>query len=258
MLIIWGKKLVRKKRGYAGEFCVVCREVREFRVTEKRMVPHLYYIPAGKSEFVIGEFHCRTCGATYAVDEAVVRRAEKLASPDLSGMAARTSMRGPENLQARLELESRVRSARVTFDERAALLQEPFLALEYLAIERRKSGRFESLAASVGAVAVIAFMPMALTLYSLLTERQPEAWVMPTFLISAPLFVLALGGAVFLWRRQGQLTNKVYVHKHIARSLAPLRPTTEELRHAIATCRNVSSAEGAKAEELAALIARHA
>lgn len=47
MIIVWGRKVVRRKAGYVADFCPCCRGLRPFMLYAHRSVAHIQRIPLG-------------------------------------------------------------------------------------------------------------------------------------------------------------------------------------------------------------------
>src|SRR5687768_11530581 len=61
MAIVWGKKSVEKRLGYAADFCPICREINPFQVFRLAVADHIYYVSLGEGKLLghIGE--CSKC-----------------------------------------------------------------------------------------------------------------------------------------------------------------------------------------------------
>lgn len=260
MMIVWGKKIVRKRRGLSAEFCPVCRDVRVFEAVERWLVPHVYFIPAGRRTFLGGELCCESCGAVLWVETEVVRRAERARSPDIVGMARRTSALGESGLAERLALEGRVRAGRLSVDERRSLLRESFAALAYRAAERERGGVGESMIATACAGSILTGFPFLIAVWDLSQPGRSEPWVFWVATVGGALFAVSTVAAVWLIVHQKRLTARRYVLPFIAKSLAPLRPTGAEVEGAIAdaAAAGLASVNGIGRDELMRAIGREA
>ncbi len=62
MVIIWGKKVRRERRGRCVLYCGFCSSPQAFDVTDLYQVHHIYYIPLGQGTYRLTECTCITCG----------------------------------------------------------------------------------------------------------------------------------------------------------------------------------------------------
>lgn len=258
MLIVLGKRIVRKRRGLSAEFCPACRDVRVFAAFERWLVPHVYFIPAGQRTCLGGELCCEVCGAVLGVATEVVRLAESVRSSDLTEMARRTSVLGEAGLDERLALERRARARQLSVAERRSLMLEPFWALAYRAAERERGGIGESMGATACGVAFLTALPLSIALWELTQPGRREPWVFWVATVGGAVFATSVAAAVWLIVHQKRLTARRYVLPYIARSLAPLRPTGAELEVALAdaAAAGLASADGISGEALIRAVER--
>jgi len=236
MLIVWGKKEVRWRTGFVGDFCPFCRNLARFRAADLGQVSHLYYIPLGRGVPFATELTCPTCRTVVLIPSGTAKP-EPADDPDLPALAARTCASGVEALTRRMEQESRV--VRGLGDaERGELLAEPFRALENTFQSKRFRSRDESLTAYLGvfAAALALFGALFICAWQAAVPKPP--WALAAS-IATGCVPLALGTwAVFRaqtkWRR---LARSRRVLGPLTRSLGPLQPSPAEIERSVATLR---------------------
>lgn len=234
MLIIHGKKIVRKKAGVLGHFCPICRQVCLFKATNLRQVEHLYFIGIGRGQPVATELQCDSCrtllGLSYGAGAP-----EPNATGDLVEFAARTGPLGEGGLLARVDLEARAAAKACTRDERLALIAEPFEMLEYLAQVQRIRGQDESIGAVISLLA-IASLVASVIMWFMCFDRVPPsrafvAWTIGVTIAAILLTTWAITRAIRTRRRVAR-SRKVLTP--LARALRPLQPTQSELEEVLA------------------------
>lgn len=68
MFIVYGKKVVARKRGFLAEFCPSCQQVRRFRLLRNAVVDHLYWAPINDGQTLGHSIRCDTCSREFAVE----------------------------------------------------------------------------------------------------------------------------------------------------------------------------------------------
>lgn len=222
MFIVWGKKAVHRKLGFAADFCSICRCARSFAVRRIGMAGHVYYVSLSEGELVGFDRTCDTCGTSYPADPANY----KTLSPTPGELATLIRATFPglaEAWKERLALEDKVRNqpTQLSGDERSALIREPFLRLSPKVESRFAATHFdkETGFAALGALVLIGAMPSV-------AEAIAPAHAGPAFLTA-----LTVGCGLVVW--QMALSGRRYMQREIvptlARALLPLRPTPREV-----------------------------
>lgn len=217
MIVVWGKKHQRTPRGSAIRFCPICRDVHACRVLRVAMHHHVYMVSLPGGRPLADEAICDGCSCRFAGQPGT-----------FEGRTAPS-----EQDQQRQEIETRV-PARVSREERSALIVEPLYALEYDFRYRLERGSHES----VIAVLVVLFMPiLGVFAYFWFEWLGNRPFAPSQDLVIALLSTLALVvvGVPMVWL----ITT---ARRRVARQLLPklldslrvLRPTLEEIEHAIA------------------------
>ena len=259
MLIIWGKKEVRWRTGFVGDFCPFCRNLARFRAADLGQVSHLYYIPLGRGVPFATELTCQSCRAVVLVPSGEAKP-ERENDPDLPAFAARTCASGVEALTRRMELESRVVRG-LRDEERGELLAEPFRALENTFQWKRFRRLDESLTAYliVFAVAVSMFaIPIA---FGIQVSVPKPPWALAASLATASVPLALFAWAVVRWKTKWRrLAHSRRVLGPLVRSLGPLQPSPAEIERVVATLRSegLQLARAISPAEVAAAIERAA
>lgn len=221
MLVIWGTKRVNTRLGYVADFCPICRDLQVFKLKRVGMAGHVYYISFGEGKLV---GHVRTC-AVCSVDLNAEAAHYREISPERRPAAELAPLTHPEwkrRHEARLALERELKSAfgKVSAEDRAWLLREPFHLLSPAVEERFSASRFDgrTLLAVVAAFLLIGIA-------SALGESVP----------AADVFIVSLGwlGALGLVGWQLWTISRRWFQSKIfpilVPALRPLRPTRAEL-----------------------------
>jgi len=227
MFVHYGKRLSRKKLGFAADFCPICREVRAFRVSELRRVAHLNYIPLGKGDLLHHEVICQRCQTIQPLAALRYTACVPMHKGDAFDLAERTNPDIAEHCAELIELERCADEGTLNAEQRARLIFRAIAALDYMARLRKQEGALRPGAAYSGLAALFAVLVAVL------------AWADPRFGWVARAST-SVGAACLLWLaiRMGLGAKRWWVVKNayprLARALVSLAPTTEELRHALA------------------------
>lgn len=234
MLIIAGARRVRKQRGLAADFCPVCRDYRPVLVTELRQVAHLYFVPVGRGKTLVSEVQCTRCGSIYEGVADAYPGFERSFVSDVVELARRTNPDIMARTRPRLEAEERVRAGTLSAQERAALITEPFVALDYMV--RRRWGRGSLSGAAVLALAVAAgLLVAALTLGATGHGRDVALMLGAMTVPASAAATVALMNGPRAWVRRNILPRLVA-------ALLPLGPSARELSDALERARLGASA----------------
>ena len=69
-MIIWGRKITRRKLGFIADFCAICRTPKPFALERVGSAGHLYFVSFGKGKLVGFERTCTECATSFAAEEA--------------------------------------------------------------------------------------------------------------------------------------------------------------------------------------------
>ena len=220
MFVVWGTKLLHKASGTTTLFCPICRTIATCQVSRAVEHRHLYFKAMGKGKAVLDTAICEKCTCEF---------------PGEVGSFGNPGLNSNDAMRRRQELETRVRSGKLSAEERKALLVEPFVAMEYTHRRRlRYSSQTSIVSVLVLATIVLAFV--ALVLWVQLpgaTPRERPAslqWATGTSIT----FVIAL--AVTVWYSVSNHRRRSVRHElpAVAGSLAALKPTLTELEAILA------------------------
>src|SRR4051812_25887555 len=66
--VVWGNRQGSSLTGFVADYCVICRDIREFAVHQLTVVSHVYWIPTSSPKPVGCVAQCTTCATCAAVD----------------------------------------------------------------------------------------------------------------------------------------------------------------------------------------------
>lgn len=256
MVIIWGKKLNRVRKGVVGHFCPVCRDVRVFSCQSVWRVSHIYYIPLGDGEHVVDEFTCADCGVLLGMEAGAASKARPALEGDVFDFAADTGPLGVEGLAERLEWEERLRAGVLSPDERKGVIGEAIADLEYMAQQRAQSGSTDGISIALLILSLAGGVGTAMLWHEYLTRRRPATVELVAWLVVVTALTVVMFG-VLIWRSATH-TRRVSgpLNEPVSRSLAPLRPSREELEEVVGVMKRAGSiaAKGVRVDDVLKLI----
>ena len=224
MIIVWGRKVVRRKAGYVADFCPCCRGLRPFTLYVHRSVAHIQRIPLGFGEEVGFDRVCNDCGAPYGATDTTYAKLSKRLLP-LQELKRVTYPTLDSVSQERLALEEHVRTGRVRLssEDRFAWVKAPFM---YLApqVERGTLRLDKELTITLAGCIVL-----------YLTAGYVSRNYFPEQALPVGLITLAVVLALMIWqlRASGLRFMRGQILPALARSLKPLQPTQEEIEAVI-------------------------
>jgi hypothetical protein len=227
MFIVWGKKRVVRKLGYVADFCPMCRTARSFTVQRIGVAGHVYYLSFGEGKLVAFHRNCDVCDIALNAnpDRYVVVSPDKA---DLATLKTRTFPQLDEVHRERIELERTIENnpSALAPDIRRALIREPLYLLAPSAEARFAKTHLDR---EAGIALVISLLALGMA-FPLSTRFLPDSLALPAILAIAVTGLLATGFYTFRSRYR-YLERTVY--PKLARSLAPLNPTAQELEAAL-------------------------
>lgn len=248
MFIVWGKKHVYKKLGYAADFCPLCRDVKTFQLDRVGLASHVYYISIGQGKLAGYVKKCLHCKTMLNANPDLYREVSK----ELFDQAAlqRTTFPGLQTHYAeRLTLEQTIKHSpgSLQADTRRALLKEPFLLLNP-AVEKRFSSTHIDARTGMMLLAVIVLLPLLMMLVKKFVPGYEDELM---------LGLLVAGiGAVSV---QGFLQTGRYFDRKIfpvlVPALQPLRPTAQEITAVVTELKKADQKLGKKLK-ISALLKR--
>jgi hypothetical protein len=260
MLLVLEKKPHRCFHGYAGEFCVVCRAATTWKVRRVSLTTHVYQIPIGRGKHLFDELECTSCRTRIMAPVGAIHPCGTAAVDPLE-LACMTCSDGGDRVKARLELEQRLCSESVSGAERSALIAEPFLQLEYVQQLKSRRGVQHSINAVLGLFFFLSLIPTGVTWVIFFKERPlpNPGRLIPGLIGSTAVFFGTLGPLVWRLTSHDRLVADRYASAKLIRSLAPLRPSEDELRTALEPlrARNLLLAESIDPRQLSDAAALH-
>jgi hypothetical protein len=233
-VIWWGTKLQRKELGFVAEFCRICREIRPFQLLQLSTVGHVYDVAMGPEKSAGHSILCTVCRSELAV----------AATPPPVAMATVNDLQpGPwgeasQRHAKRIEAEQRRAAGTLSAEERTALLREPFDLLEPWAASAARAlsaDQVQTIASNAKSIVYLGSAMLLISIGAAFTwaipnpkyDKSPHtAWVgVPVMLIG--LFLMAK--AAYLFYTATHRHVRAAVHPLLARALAPMAPTLDEL-----------------------------
>lgn len=214
MLIVWGKKIKRRREDDDTHFCPVCNQIQPIAWVGIWQVPHVYFVSLGRGQRLFSEGQCGGCGVRLASASAISQSGNAGISP----AAAEKVFRSACDRTAHADLRRDLALARL-------------VALEYEARYQSQLGHATSITAVVQLFAILSVLPPVATLGLFLSASRPDDrqqafwWLVLTLLVM--VFMIALAVYRTKWVRRGTTSERMM--PMILRSLGPLRLTTPEL-----------------------------
>jgi len=224
-----------------AEYCPICREPRPFRIHRVGEVGHLYFLSIGDGRLLGHEALCTSCGLVLQVEAQDYRAVVTEEDADLAALEKETAPDLRVRHAARFAIEERVRAGQLTPEERRDLIRDPFHFVNGMVELQKREEKLTPGArflfwGSVGLL--LASIPF-------LAGPDPERH---DLIGKALLGVALLGFLVTLWNKATAVHTFVRdrIEPMVARSLAPLDPTREELAEALGRLRQMGMLAGKK------------
>jgi hypothetical protein len=248
-VIWWGTKVQRKDLGFVADFCRICREIRPFHLQQISTVAHVYDVAMGSAKSAGHSILCDVCGSELAVaSEPLPVPAETPDDlhPGPWAEAARIHAK-------RIEVEQRRAAGTLTAGERHALLREPFELLEPWAESAARAlsaNRLVTLSSNMKSIVFLGSSMLLMAMGAGITWGIPNpkyddsphsGW------LGVPLMIVGLvllTRAAHLFYTATNRHVRTVVHPLLARALAPLVPTVEELSAIVSEHRGAGHAIG--------------
>jgi len=221
MFIVWGKKHVTRRLGYVADFCPICRDLRLFKLKRLGLAGHIYYISLGEGD-LIG--HIQTC-AVCDIDLNATPEDYKSVHPQklpADQLAALTFPNWKERYAGRLQIERDLKTspAKLSAENRRALIREPFVLLANKVEERFGATRLDW--PTMGALAVLfVLLGVAASLAPKVPSAEDFIW--------AVAWLAGLGAVGYqLFRISGRyFESKIF--PVLVPTLRTLNPTPQEI-----------------------------
>jgi hypothetical protein len=110
MFIVWGRRAIRRKRGWVAEYCPQCAEARAFQFREHRMIEHLYFIPIGRGKLLGHSLRCVKCKIELDADPLAYPKRAKKRPATIEMLVDQTNPDLPVVMAQRLERQEAIRN----------------------------------------------------------------------------------------------------------------------------------------------------
>jgi hypothetical protein len=226
-------------------------------------VTSILLIPTGPGEHKWDEYVCETCKTVYDAPAGSARPVVSAGKVDVEKFALATAPCGEAAMAERLHAESLLRRRALGRAGREALILEPFTRLEHMARFYNERGGHISLHAVLTVLTLATLLPELVLLWEQFSDpRNPRftmsdpGWAWCVYLGIAG--VLSMAGAISLTVRRRMITVSRAVLPRLARSLAPLSPTAEEIERAFdaVAAKKTMLASGTSAAQVFAAVRR--
>ena len=175
-MFIWGKKYVYKRLGYVADFCPLCREVRAFELKRVGLAGHIYYITLTEGDLVGHERRCASCDTDFNAKPEIYARPSGESRP-VRELIPLTFPNLATYYAARLAVEKALRDpfAKISQQDRMALIKEPFSLLSPKAEERFRASLIDGQAIAVFFAALFVGGMVATGLVAVLPQYEQAA-----------------------------------------------------------------------------------
>lgn len=237
-MFIYGSKIVRQRLGYVADFCPLCRGFRRHKLIRIGRAGHVYFVSVGSGQLVGHEIKCTQCDVSREADAGWYQSVCENPTAPLEELLAKTRPTVCDEYAERVEMELRVRTRRLSSEERRELVREAFVAINH-DVERRASSMHFDRTAALGVVvtlAVVAALSAAGDLFQVSDDLY--VWTILGALgagIVATLILIGTDASRFIRRRLLPL---------VAGALRPLDPSEQELEAVLADLKSLKLAVG--------------
>ncbi len=243
-MIIWGKKKVEKKLGFAADFCPICREIRPFMVLRLGMASHINYFSFNEGELVGHVAECQVCKTKIPVNSLKYKSLSNVIHDNLELLIAQTYPNLRNDYTDRLMLAERIRNREVLSTvERDELLLESFYLLSNRVEERYAKVIFDRVS-KIGCWTTVLLVILFGCILPLIVTTD---FAYNLTVVAAGL--TALAGLIFVVLQQ-MLAPGRFIRKEIipllAKTIAPLNPTLSEIETMLEKFRTRGFKIGAK------------
>lgn len=238
MFIVWGKKAVYKKIGYAADFCPVCRQIRPFQVTRVGIASHVYYVTSGEGELAGYTRTCQKCKIELNCDPHIYAATAKKLLP-LEELVVQTLPNYRQIYGPVLDQESMIKKNPHALPdaERYSLIRHPFLLISPKVEKWNATSQLD--------------LPFTLALLCAIFVVFPGgiATLAPLLGVEAAILgalTLAIITGVWQMRAARQRFMNREVFPILTRALRPLKPSQEELGSVLAELKQLKHKIGTK------------
>jgi hypothetical protein len=250
MFIVWGRKIVRRPIGYVADYCGICRDAKPFKLSRLGSAGHVYHISFGEGRLVGHERTCTSCG-TFSEANVAAYATVSRAATSLDTLKQETYPGLDAAMAARRELDERIRTAPhlLTPDERLGLIRAPFNLLtrkveKHFAATHLDAGIGLAFAGAIGLCIATISVGRALA---------------PDNVDQLILIAMGIGAVLVIWQfiAAGKRFMRKEVLPTLAKSLAPLKPSEQEIDLALRDFRKAGHQIGSRLKATEILEAMH-
>ncbi len=242
MFVVWGTKIKRKRVGRVADFCPMCRALSVFELRRVGEASHVYYISFGQGKLLGHDITCETCGTPSETEIERYAAVSEDELGDLESVLRETYPRLREVEAERLALEKRVKSGALSPEERVQLLREPFFATE-MRVQRQENVRYSTpLGRKISYLTL--FLLVCIMVFGGLDAAYPDGIAETMLPVSALLFCVGFVMTLYYLMSHTRHFVRDVVQPQLAATLAPLRPTPEELQEVLQNVRSMGLRTG--------------
>jgi hypothetical protein len=250
MLFVWGKKIKRKRQGYAVDFCPYCRDFRRMTISRVGSAGHVYFISLGKGEHVRSEAVCLDCKGMQLVDASkyleIVKK--KREASEYGKLMIRSNPEIEQTMSERLAIEKQVREdpSKLAPEVRTKLLTEPIHESAATGEDIVNGGIYFDWHLSTAAIGTVLATTAAFHILDAF-DKMEEDWGYNTM-----LGVGAVGGIICIILAIGSKGRRVrrILNPLLRKALRPLNPHVEELKGILQNYNTLAVGKHLRAEEL--------
>ncbi|MGH7144148.1 MAG: hypothetical protein ACREJ2_08400 [Planctomycetota bacterium] len=244
MLIIrFGRRIVTRTHGWTALFCPYCRDLVAAKVVERFSQLHISVIPLGAGRPLGYLADCPECGAHFAPDRDLVKKAVQEPMPDFVAFCLKTRPDREGRLQRRLAMERKLRTDRKSLSEgeEAVLGIEPFTSADPLLADNKTADGVATLGCISLATGLVV-VPFICWEFASVLKSLSHGLLWACSIGSA---ILGLIVGIALLRAARRMNRTTLAKRLIVRALQPLNPTQEQLIIWMAVARKQGSQGGA-------------
>lgn len=219
--LFWGTKATRDRLGFVADYCPVCRTLRAFSLQRHGEASHVQYISIPGEDTLVG--YTRTCMTCQGLFPAAPDPYSSLSPTldDAEALRVRTFPDYHEEYAVQLALDRKMPS-QLSPQDRHDRIHDPALSIAIAAEQRKGNIRMDRHAWIALAFLLAAFVvPPSMQIIGV-AEETTTRWTVSWMMLGIVVLIASVGTS-------GGRHTVQWATRHLAHSLAPLRPTDEEL-----------------------------
>ena len=225
MRIPWGRRLSDQPLGRVADFCAFCRGFQPFQVMQAESIRHFYNVALGGRKVEDGYSKvCETCSLRTKAIPTTYRALCPDPGADLATLIAQTNPDIERNWAARLMLEDRIKTRKLTEGERVTLLREPFAMAEDVLNRRNNEGRLDT-PSNLGCLGSFLLPVACLLLLPLVWNSSEESIELVTVVVAGFCLTFTFLAIVTDNRRHARRD----IMPRLVGAIRPLNPSVEEV-----------------------------